>query len=295
MEVKERYVETEYGRLWVGIYGEEQSAIPLLVVHGGPGFLSVPGEICDLAGERPVIFYDQLGCGRSDRPANRDRYTVEHYVGELAQVREQLQLERLHIMGQSWGTTLTAEYMLRCRPVGVESLILSGPCLSAPLWGKDQRAYLSRMPADVIRIVNAAEASGQFGDDYEQAMMAYYRRHVCRLVPWPDDLNEAFGQLNTDIYLTMWGPSEFTAIGSLKDVDLMPRLPEIECPVLLICGEHDEAAIGTVLAYRDRFPRAEMAVLPNASHCHYREQPVIFRAVVNDFLNRVATKFVGGS
>ena len=286
MKAKERYIETEYGRIWVGIYGEAQPGIPLLVVHGGPGFLSMPREICDLADRRPVIFYDQLGCGRSDRPATTERYTVAHYVDELALVREQLKLERLHIMGQSWGTMLAAEYVLRRRPLGVQSLIFSGPLLSSPLWERDQRAYLADMPAEVLRVVSAAEESGRFGDDYEEAMMEYYRRHVLRLDPWPDDVTEALGKLNADVYLTMWGPSEFTVTGALKGADLMSRLPEIECPVLLICGERDEAAPKTVKTYCDRIPQAEMTVLSNASHLHHLEQPVTFRAVVNDFLSR---------
>jgi|GEM_PF-4301083 pimeloyl-ACP methyl ester carboxylesterase len=64
------------------------------------------------------------------------------------------------------------------------------------------------------------------------------------------------------------------------------KVKELECPVLLVCGEHDEAAPVTVKAYCDLFPRAEMAVLPDASHLHHLEQPVLFRDMVNEFVNQ---------
>ena len=290
VKVHERYIETEHGRLWAAVYGEGTKGVPILVLHGGPGFLSMPREICDLADERPVIFYDQLGCGRSDRPSDTSLYTVGNYVRELARVREVLGIEHLHLMGFSWGAMLTAEYLLRNRPQGVSSLILCGPLLSTPLWERDQRNHISHMPAEAIRIIAAAEANRHYAEDYQRIMMDYYRSHVCRLDPWPDDLMDAMEKLNMDVYLTMWGPSEFTVTGELKDADLLPRLKEIRQPVLLTCGEHDEAAPETVAIFCDQLPRGEMAVLPDASHIHHLEQPVLFRSVVREFMSRVETK-----
>ena len=77
------------GDVWFSQYGADRPGIPLLVLHGGPG---APHDyllpIAALSDERPVIFYDQLGCGNSDKPAGTDLYTIEHFVDELGQVRE---------------------------------------------------------------------------------------------------------------------------------------------------------------------------------------------------------------
>lgn len=292
----EQFVPTAHGRIWVGSYGQDESRVPLLVLHGGPGFLSMPREICDLADERPVIFYDQLGCGRSDRPADTSCFTLEHYVEELAEVRAALGLDRLHIMGQSWGAMLAAEYVLRLQLEGIVSLVLCGPLLSAPMWERDQRRYVNQLPAVSVRIIEDAEREGQYkGEDYRRVMMDYYRRHACRLDPWPDDILEALGQLNTDIYTTMWGPTEFTVTGTLKYADLLPRLSEIKQPTLMTCGEHDEAAPSTMQTYRDALPHGEMAVIPNASHAHHLEQPEIFRAIVREFLARTESHTTEGN
>ena len=285
-----KFVETRWGKIWTENHNPESSGTPLLVVHGGPGFLSMPQVVADLADERPVIFYDQLGCGKSDKPADTSRFTVEHYVQELAAVRETLGLSQVHLLAQSWGAMLVAEYVLRQKPEGVASLILCGPLLSVPLWERDQRRHIANLPSEAQRIIAEAERDQRFDTEaYQAATMDFYRRHVCRLDPWPNFLLEALGQLNMDVYLTMWGPSEFTTTGSLKGADLLHRLPEISHPVLLLGGEHDEVAPDTLMAYRDAFPRGEMAVLPNASHCHHLEQPELYLATVRNFLHRVTT------
>ncbi|MEI7638555.1 MAG: alpha/beta hydrolase [Syntrophus sp. (in: bacteria)] len=81
--------------------------------------------------------------------------------------------------------------------------------------------------------------------------------------------------------------SEFTMMGKLKDYDLTPRLPEISHPILLTCGDRDEAGVKTVRAFQQRFPNARMAVIPQASHLHQLERPEISAAVIKDFLRDV--------
>ncbi len=282
--MKENFIQGPGGKIWTAVFGEGKAEIPLLVIHGGPGFLSLPEEVSELSRRRPVYFYDQLGCGRSSRPADPGNYTVEYYVRELAAVREILGLAEVHLLGHSWGAMLAAEYLLRGNPDGVRSLVLAGPLLSAPRWAADQRRHLARMPQEVRRAVRKSEETGDYGADYQEAMMTYYRKHVCRLDPWPGYLREAFGRMNLEIYGRMWGESEFTVTGTLKDADLTGRLGEIPIPVLLVGGEHDEAPPETVREFRDRFPDASLAVIPDASHTPMLEKPKIFRSVVNTFL-----------
>lgn len=283
----ERRLATAGGELWACGHGAEKSGTPLLVIHGGPGFLSMPETVSALADERPVWFYDQLGCGRSARATDPDWYTPQRYVEELAEVRALLGLSVCHLMGFSWGTMLAVLYMLERKPQGVESLLLCAPYLSTPLWEADQRRHIARLPADVRRAIESSERAGEFGPQYRRAMLAYYRRHLCLLDPWPPFVREAFARMNEDIYRRLWGPSEFTVTGLLKTFDLTPHLGEIDRPVLLTCGDRDEARVETVNAYREAFPNADLAVLPRAAHLHQIEQPEIFLSAVRRFLARV--------
>ncbi len=284
--MREGFLKIDGHRIWYSAYGEAKKGTPLMVLHGGPGFLSMPEVVRDLASDRPVFFYDQYGCGRSDRAPDRADYTVKGYVRELGEVRRKLGLNRVYLMGFSWGTALACAYMLDRRPAGVEGLVLCGPYLSTTRWNADQRANIARMPGEVRKAIEEGERKADYSDSYQAAMMEYYRRHVCRLDPWPASLQKAFFRLNPDVYQTLWGPSEVTITGTLRDLDLLPDLHRIGQPVLLVCGDADEAGVKTVKDYQMAFPDARMAVIPQASHLHVLEQPRLFKEVVRSFLRQ---------
>lgn len=285
--MNEGYLETVNGRIWYAIYGKAGKNTPILVVHGGPGFLSMTEGLEPLWEDRQVIFYDQLGCGKSDRAADKAFYSVGHYVEELADVRAGLKLDNAFLMGFSWGCALICAYMLAKSPRGVKGIMLCAPYLSSPAWDADQRWNIALLPPEIRKVIEACEAAGDYGDAYQEAMMAYYHRHVCMMIPWPDTLESAFPKLNLDVYNTMWGASEFTITGKLKDFDLTPRLAEIREPVLLTCGDRDEAGVKTVKDFQQNFPDARMAVIPKASHLHQLERPDLFCAVIKDFLRDI--------
>src|SRR5262249_10200477 len=118
--VREGKVAVEGGNVWYRIVGADKPGVPLLILHGGPGIPHDYLEPLDaLANERPVVFYDQLGCGNSDRPKDKSLWTIEQFVDELAKVRAALKLDRVHILGHSWGTILAVEYMLKQKRDGV--------------------------------------------------------------------------------------------------------------------------------------------------------------------------------
>jgi proline-specific peptidase len=289
--MQEGYISVTGGKVWYKIVGAHKKAPPLFVLHGGPG---VPHDYLEpleaLGDERPVIFYDQLGCGNSDRPDEVTLWTVARYAAELGQVRKALNLAQLHILGQSWGCMLAVDYLLS-RPQGVMSLILSGPCLSSSRFAADQRAYLAEFPEDMQKIIREKEAAGEFHNpEYREAMRAYYERHVCRLTPWPECLTRALEKMGQAVYEYMWGPSEFTLTGTLKTYDRADRLKDLRVPTLFTCGRYDEATPATTSFFRSRLPGAEMVVFDDASHEHHLEQTESYLKVVRDFLKRAEEK-----
>src|SRR5262245_57729257 len=92
----EGFIDVPGGKVWYRIAGSG-TATPLLALHGGPGFPSdYLTPLTKLADERPVILYDQLGCGKSDRPSDKSLWKTERFVRELATVREKLGLSDVH-------------------------------------------------------------------------------------------------------------------------------------------------------------------------------------------------------
>ena len=291
-KVVEGYIPVTGGNIWYKIVGENRKKIPLLILHGGPG---APHDYLEpleaLSDERPVIFYDQLGCGNSDRPRNISLWTVERFVNELEQVRTYLGLDKMHLLGQSWGTMLAVDFIIAKKPKGVESLILSGPCLSSSRFISDQKIYLLELPDTLQRIISEGEASGCFGSkEYQDAMMTYYKIHMCRLDPWPDCMNRTFEKFGTEVYEQMWGPSEFTITGTLKDYEREDMLKKISVPTLFTCGRYDEATPSSTAYYHSMLPGSEIVIFEDASHQHHLEKTGEYLEVVRNFIDKTENR-----
>jgi proline iminopeptidase len=284
---REGYIEVPGGCVWYRIVGDG-TGVPLLCLHGGPGFPhDYLEELAGLADRRPVVFYDQLGCGRSDRPADKSLWEVERFVEELAVVRESLGLDRVHLFGSSWGGMLAMAYVLDWRPV-LDSLVLSSSPASSPRWTADCAELLAELPEALRETIRRHEAHRYTGClEYSAAILPFYKRHVCRLDPWPDALERAFANANREIYEYMAGPSEFAIVGTLRDWDVTDRLGEIDVPTLITCGEHDEMRPSHAADMQRRMPNAELEVFQGASHVTMAEVPDAYRARLNEFFDRV--------
>jgi proline iminopeptidase len=262
--------------------------VPLLCLHGGPGFPhDYLEELEGLAERRRVVFYDQLGCGRSDRPDDKSLWVIDRFVEELAIVREALHLDRVHLYGSSWGGMLAMEYVLDRKPT-LESLVLASSPASCPRWTADCAELIADLPENAQATIRRHERHG-YTDclEYSAAVLPFYKRHVCRLDPWPEGLERSFATKNQVIYEYMAGPSEFAIVGTLRDWDVTARLHEITVPTLLTCGEHDELRPAHAADMQRRIPDAELEVFPGASHVTMAEVPDAYRARLNEFFDRV--------
>ncbi|MCU1424350.1 MAG: amino acid amidase [Microbacteriaceae bacterium] len=267
-------------------------ALPLVVLHGGPGmahnYLRNLEALADTG--RRVIHYDQLGCGNSTHlsEAPPEFWTPQLFVDEFMNVIEHLGLTEYHLLGQSWGGMLGAEIGTR-RPAGLRSLAICNSPASMRLWVEGAAELRAKLPAEVEATLSAHEAAGTTGDpEYVRATEVFYERHVCKVVPVPDDFRESEAQMEADptVYHTMNGPNEFHVIGTLRDWTIVDRVHSIAVPTLVVAGEDDEATPATWLPFAEGIPDATTHVFPDASHCVHLEQPQEFRRVIGDFLAR---------
>jgi proline-specific peptidase len=277
---------------WYRIVGDGQKPgkLPLLCLHGGPGachdYLESLEEFSETG--RRVVFYDQVGCGKSSR-TDESMWNVETFVDEVDTVRNALGLGETHVFGSSWGGMLAMEYALT-RPQGVASLVISSAPASIPLWAREANRLRSELPEDVQRVLDEHEDAGTIDSpNYEAASMEFYRRHVCRLDPWPDGLVRTFTQLaeNPGVYLYMQGPNEFVITGTFKDWDITGRLPEIDVPTLITSGRYDECTPMQAEIVHSGIRGSEWVVFEESSHMQFAEEPDRYREVLDDFLARV--------
>ncbi|MHC4991871.1 MAG: alpha/beta fold hydrolase, partial [Planctomycetota bacterium] len=108
---REGYVPVDDGlRLHYRIYGEGGETLVLL--HGGPGanFMGVGPDLLPLAEDHTLVMYDQRGGGHSDPDPEASSSTAATHVRDLATVRRHLGLERMTLIGHSWGCVLATLY-----------------------------------------------------------------------------------------------------------------------------------------------------------------------------------------
>ncbi len=279
-------------RTWYRVVGEreEPGKLPVLLLHGGPGgthdYLE-PLEALAQTGRR-AVFYDQLGCGRSDR-GDASLWTVGTYVDEVGAVRRALGLDRVHLFGNSWGGMLALEYALT-RPPGLASLVLASSPASIPQWIEETGRLRAGLPAEVQAVLEAHEAAGTTDDSaYEEACEVFYRRHLCRLPEWPECVQRSLRFLTEhgEVYRHMNGPSEFHVVGTLRDWDVTGRLGEIRVPTLVVSGEHDEATPAINRTVAEGIAGAESVVYPGASHMAHVEDTEGYCRLLDAFLSRV--------
>ncbi|HET6735320.1 proline iminopeptidase-family hydrolase [Mycobacterium sp.] len=266
--------------------------LPLFVLHGGPGMAhDYVRNIAELAEEtgRQVIHYDQVGCGNSshlpDAPA--DFWAPELFVDEFHTVRNALGIDEYHLLGQSWGGMLGAEIAVR-QPPGLASLAICNSPASMALWMAAADELRAQLPQETLAALERHEAAGTLTDpEYLAASDEFYRRHVCRVVPTPQDFVDTVKQMEADptVYHTMNGPNEFYVLGTLREWSIIDRLHLVTAPTLVIAGEFDEATPATWQPYVEHIRNAESHVFPDTSHCTHLEKPEEFRAVIAAFLS----------
>jgi proline iminopeptidase len=269
----------------------ERKGTPLFLLHGGPGSTHENFvEILALAQDRDVIVYDQIGCGRSGR-IKKKHWTLKTFVTELEDLRKALGYGKIDILGHSWGTMLGAEYYFTY-PKNVRAMIYSSPCLDAKAWSADAQRLLKQLPKKhQTAVAKALKTKKYEGKAFESANEAYYDRFVRRFVPKgekrPYSAKLAGVGFNLEGYMTMWGPVEYIATGSLKTFDRAKDLPKMKIPTLFTCGRFDEATPETVSAQARRTPKAKFHVFEKSSHQTTLEQPEEFVKTMRTFLKSV--------
>jgi proline iminopeptidase len=261
----EAYLPVPGGRIWYKVSGAG-SGTPVILLHGGPGFSSFylkPFEA--LGDDRPVVRYDQLGGGKSDRITDTTLFTIAHFVRELDSLRAHLGYQKVHLLGHSWGTILALEYY-RVHPEHVASLTLASAALDIPTWERNARRLVGTLSDSAQRAIRTRERQGRFdAPDYQAALGEFYGKYVWRR-PVQADLDSLMSTVNEAIYNYMQGPSEFTITGTLKSYDGTPLLKDIRVPTLYTVGEFDEADPPTIKRFAQMTPGAQVVVLPGAAH-----------------------------
>jgi proline iminopeptidase len=232
-----------------------------------------------------VVAFDQLGCGASDKPDDPALWTLARYVEEVEMVRRHLDLGRVHLLGQSWGTWLGIEYALTY-PRAFKTLILADGAANIPHLVSELERLRSALGHETVTMMQRHEAEGTIDHpEYKGAIDVLNYRHVCRLQEWPAALSASLNDWNMGPYMAIQGPNEFCYTGSIKDWNRVPDLHRIIQPALVLCGLHDELTPACSRLIHQALPNSRIKVFPNSSHMPFWEEPEDYFATLSAFLD----------
>ena len=276
-----------YGLYWRSV-GDGIGRAPVLMLHGGPGMSHdylAPFE--DLAGfGYRVVFYDQLGCGRSERARDPIDYSIDRDVADLDELRRRLGLGRVHLIGSSYGGLLAIAYTL-AHPEGVRTLVSASGLADVPLAVREMQRLVRSLPPEMTAAIAEGDASGTYDSPaYAAAVAEFYRRHLCRLEPWPPEVTYTLANVSLPKYGRMNGPNEFTIVGTIRDWSVTDRLGEIRLPTLITVGRYDEVTPAVAESIHRGIPGSELHQFGASSHLAFWEERADYFALLRRFLDR---------
>jgi proline iminopeptidase len=278
-------------KVWTKRFAPAQSRrhddlpIRVLLLHGGPGFthqyLEAMESFLPQAGIE-MFYYDQLGCGNSDRPTDPALWTRDRYREEVEGVRIGLGLEDFVLYGQSWGGMLAIEYALKYQE-NLRGLVISN--MTAGI-----NAYLARLDhlkglltEETRAKLDRLEAARDYDNpEYERIMMQeLYPQCICRTHPWPEPVSRAFRDAALNIYHEMQGKSEFVVTGNFRDWERWDDLHRITVPTLTIGAAHDTMDPADLARMAQLLPNGQSLICPNGSHlAMWDDQAIYFEGLL---------------
>lgn len=291
MATKDRsgYMTWKHGRTWFRVIGDLNSPrIPLVVLHGGPG--SAHNNVLTIAKllsatGRPVIVYDQIGCGKSTplRSKPAEFWTIELFEEELSKIISHLKFEKRYMLvGASWGGMLALSYAIK-RPTGLKGLIIANSLPSSRMWVRETRKLVAKLPAKHRDAIYKYEKLGKYtSKEYLAANTEFAYRHIRQIPPLID--NEPKRKFGKHVYEAMWGPTEFTVRGSLKDWTVEKELHRIKVPTFFINGENDEATPAMQRFMKARVQGSEYYCIKGAAHYAFIEAPLEWMQATENWL-----------
>ena len=272
---------------------EVGSGVPMIVLHGGPDFdisYLLP-ELDRLSDKFHLIYYDQRGRGRSADHVKPEDVTLKSELADLDEVREHLHLDKVVLLGHSWGTVLALEYALR-HPERVSGLVLMDPApASAADVSRFRKERVEKWPV-LMELCKAIADTTAYKHADPEAVVAYYRVHFKPALARPEDYEKLI--LRMQARFIEQGKDGILKSRAVEDrlvnetwaspngYDLHPKLKELNIPTLVITGDHDFFPFAAE-HIAQAIPGARLVSLKDCGHFPYLECPAPLRDQIDAF------------
>lgn len=206
----------------------------LFMLHGGPGgdHLRFKQHSLELQDVAQLVFIDHRGCGRSKKTKQKD-YTLENNIEDIEALRKHLGLEKISILGGSYGGMVAQGYAIRY-PQHIDKLILSA---TAPSYRCIEEAKINVRKNGTVKQIKACEDlwNGTFKN----------HNHVTKFFGLMETMySTKANKQKKSAYSkskTIWSHEALNEgfSGFLRKFDFIPQLKKIKCPTLILGGDKD--------------------------------------------------------
>lgn len=283
--------------VWTRAEGTASDRVPVLMVHGGPGMTSFPFEHTVgplIARDRPVIYADDRGAGRSDRPAGPEHYSFELLADDLEHIREAYGQEQLVVLGHSNGAAVALTYA-RTHPDRVAALVLLCPLISPADLEANMVKKLAGAPASERGPALAVLRSGASIEERFLGVLDALPPDFRHSLQFVDDADQArFDRImarfarETGLESTMTGDL-FTGMrrSGFFAFDAYAFADQLTMPVLVLVGADDsELSTENSMRFAVSVPDGTFVSIDDAGHHPYLEQTALVAEALDAFLSR---------
>jgi len=270
-------------QLYIKTFGKGE---PLLIVHGGPGMnhsYFMP-HLDALSKKFKIVLYDQRASGKSAIPST-DSISLKFFVDDIEAIRKYLGVDKLNILGHSWGVIPAVEYGIRY-PLNTKSLILCNP---VPLnrefdhqMAVNQKSKLTKQDStDRATLFASPEFKSGNTQAYKKLLLLSFRHSFYSASNYKKlhyEMPENYPQASRALFTGL--------TPDLKTYDYYEAVKAFSFPVLIIHGQVDAIPLSAVTRMQSSISNASLEVYQKSGHFVFIDEPKKFKSSVQKFLKK---------
>ncbi len=263
-------------------------ALPVLVLHGGPGldhheFGHYLDPLTD-GGRYRLLLVDQRACGRSDRSAPTQTWTLETMASDVSALAAAIGVERYAVLGHSYGALVALQHAVDTHGAAVATVVSGGVPSVRFLAGVEDA--LAAFEPVALREQVAASWAGEATVSTE----AEFRALMEDQMPFhfADPTDPRIAAYNAEVAATVYAPEVLRHFSEgYGGIDVEDRLGSVHSPVLVTTGRYDRVCtVAAAEAIAAGIPDAELVIFERSGHMTFVEEPQAYLDAVRSFLDR---------
>lgn len=271
------------------------SGDPIFFLPGGPGNSHdyLQGAFGHYYKSNTVVFFDFLGRGKSDNAKNILEYSVENDVELIEKLRLLLKLDKISLVGHSYGTVPAQAYAIKYAD-HVDKMVLISGFHSGAMWQANCDSYnhyaKTHFPEkwkqlDSLRTLGYLSSQEPLKTLYASFPTKYIYYHNTKIQK--NEPKYKYRNWSDEVYISIIGKDgDFDVSGSMINQDYRQQLKNVKAKTLVVAGRYDGVSTPEFnVQYKLFMPQAQFEMFEDSAHNPYLEEPEKFYTLFNTFFN----------